>query len=235
MRANGERPARALARAIVAPMEWPSANHGGRQNGSRTCSTRASRSRSNARKSPIWPLRGFFASRPERPCPRQSRIATSKFRLSNSPMTSKYFSMNSARPGKIAIVPAQACPQLQRAARRFQLSRAAMAETTAPGGAGFSKIVQSSIAKFRCSRARPAGNFNRRRPLMRDTLPGEFSAVFPLLQSQTLSPHQCCAGRFRTRKRRRALGAARKSLANCHAPLGKRGWYNNFSRFIQGG
>src|SRR3984893_7664805 len=109
----------------------------------------------------MWPLWGSFTRRPERPCPRQSRIATSKFRASSSPMTSKYFSMNSARPGKTAIVPAQAAPQFQRAARKVQLSRAAMAETTAPGGAGFSKIVQSSIAKFRCSEALPGRNFNR--------------------------------------------------------------------------
>jgi len=45
---------------------------------------------------------------------------------------SKYFSMNSARPGKIAIVPAHSAPQLQRAARRVHLSRAVMAETMAP-------------------------------------------------------------------------------------------------------
>ena len=45
-----------------------------------------------------WPLSGFCNSRPERPCPRQSMVATAKPRRRKSVIVSKYFSMNSVRP-----------------------------------------------------------------------------------------------------------------------------------------
>jgi len=50
-------------------------------------------------------LSGFRVSRLEPPCPRQSSTATAKPRRRSSPTTSKYFSMNSARPGKMQTVP----------------------------------------------------------------------------------------------------------------------------------
>jgi hypothetical protein len=98
-------------------------------------------------------------------------------------MTPKYFSMNSARPGKIAIVPAQAAPQLQRAARRFHLSRAAMAETTAPGAPDF------DCAKFHreisLRQDSPGGDFNRRRPL----LPNDFTGGIYACLAPLAKPH----------------------------------------------
>ncbi|MGH6848057.1 MAG: hypothetical protein ACREC0_11645, partial [Methylocella sp.] len=90
-------------------------------------------------------------------------------------------------PGKIAIVPAQAGPQLQRAARTLHLSRAAMADTTAPGGTGFSKIVQSSIVKFAAPGQAPKVILTAGGRLCRKTLTrGIFAWLAPLAMANPL-------------------------------------------------
>jgi hypothetical protein len=88
----------------------------------------------------MWPLRGFFNCRAEPPCPRQSIVATAKPRASNCPITSKYFSMNSDRPCRIATVPRTALGGTQRAVRNRTPSTARTTATLAPGGIGFSGV-----------------------------------------------------------------------------------------------
>ena len=102
MRSNQRCPWQAARSSTVAPIEWPSAKSGGGQSGSTTSFMKASRSRSYSAKSRTWPLRRIGSARSESPCPRQSRIATAKPRARRSRTVSKYFSMNSARPGNRA-------------------------------------------------------------------------------------------------------------------------------------
>ena len=83
-RSNQRRPAWQARMAMAPPMEWPSAKIGGGQSGSTTCSMKASRSAAYSRKLRIWPLWRSESARSDRPCPRQSSVATAKPRARRS-------------------------------------------------------------------------------------------------------------------------------------------------------
>ncbi len=126
-------------------MECPSANSGGGQSGSTISRTNVSRSRSYSAKLPTWPLRGSASIRSDSPWPRQSIMATAKPRLRASPTTSKYFSMNSARPGSTSTVPLRPSGGAQRAKRNATPSGVLKIPVTAPSGTGFAGVEMSVI------------------------------------------------------------------------------------------
>ena len=63
------------------------------------------------------PCGGSASARSDRPCPRQSSVATAKPRARRSRTVSKYFSMNSARPWNRQTVPLRPGGGCQRAKR----------------------------------------------------------------------------------------------------------------------
>ena len=72
-------------------------------------------------------------------------MATAKPRARASPTTSKYFSMNSARPGSTSSVPLRPWGGAQRAKRNATPSGVLRTPVTAPSGTGFAGVEMRVI------------------------------------------------------------------------------------------
>ena len=128
---------------MAAPIEWASAKIGGGQSGSTTCCMMASRSVAYSEKFRTWPLLASLRPRSDRPCPRQSKVATAKPRARKSRTVSKYFSMYSARPCNSTTVPLRPGGGSKRAKRSETPSGVLTAPVTTWSGTGLAGMEMS--------------------------------------------------------------------------------------------
>ena len=166
---------------------------------------KVSRSMPYCAKFVMWPFRLSLSSRLDRPCPRQSSVATAKPRALSSRTTSKYFSMNSVRPWKMHTVPFLPAGGGQRANLNVAPSGVLNTPVTAPSGTGFAGIETSVTVEAGGERVSapgsgaPENSAGQRRPGIRNADKAE--RISPSMDVSSIA-------RSRPPSSRRTVGAA---------------------------